>query len=75
MNRELGAGGRWHLYHPMGSGDPVRLTHEGVLVLSIRFRLVTVKPPVLDWRERGITICRWHDGFWENPVVLVSGIT
>lgn len=57
----------------MGSSDPVRLTHEGVLVPSIRFGLV-VKSLVLDWCERGVAICRWHDRFGENPMSLVAGV-
>jgi len=73
--RELGAGGWWRLCHPMGSGDPVRLTHEGVLVPSIRFGVVAVKALALDWCERGVAICLWHDGFGENPMRLVAGVT
>jgi len=79
MNQELEKGsgrGEWGCsWRPMRSSNTVRLTHEGVLVPSIGFRLVVVKSLILDWHERAITICGWHDGFRENSVRLGAGVT
>ena len=55
--------------------DPIRLAHVGVLESSIVFRLVAVKPLVLDWSERTVTVRRGHDRFREDPVRLVTGVT
>ena len=75
MNRERGDCWVVAFISPMGSGDPVRLTHEWVLVPSIWFGVVTLKALILDWCERGVAIRRWHDGFGENPMRLVTRVT
>jgi hypothetical protein len=54
----------------MELSNAIRLTHEGVLISPIWFRLVAVKPLVLDWCKLAITICRWHDRFGEEPMRL-----
>ena len=60
---------------PLGSSDTIRLAHVRVLVPSIVFGLVAVKPLVLDRCERAITVCQGHDRFREDPMRLVAGIT
>ena len=60
------------MYFSVGSGNTIRLTHEGVLVPPIWLGLVAVKPLIIDWCERGVTIRRGHDRFGENPMRLVA---
>jgi hypothetical protein len=63
------------LYLLIKSGNAIRLAHERVLVPSIGFRLVAVKPLVLDRCERGVTIRRWHNRFGKDPMRLGTGVT
>ena len=70
MNREPGkelGPGRGQ-YPSIELSNAVRLTHERVLAPFIEFRLIAVKPVALDWCEKGVTICRWHDSVeWIAP--------
>ena len=60
---------------PIELSNAVGLAHERVLAPYIGFRMVVVRPVVLDWCERAIAVRRWHDRFREDTMRLGAEVT